>query len=126
MWSVVMSVPFVGSERVGPGVVGCVGRDRGERDQGDADVAQLLEQAVQRRLVDDRAADDGGAVVLVGEAQPVEPGRPAGSEVSLDPDLVLRRVGRISVGALLRTDLVRSSWSHRTVRIDLVSAHHTA
>ena len=39
--------------------------DLGERDQGDADVAQLLEQAVQRGLVDHGPADDGGAVVLV-------------------------------------------------------------
>ena len=47
--------------------------EQGERDQRDADVAQLVEQAVQRRLVDHGAGDDGGAVVEGGEAQSVEP-----------------------------------------------------
>ena len=64
-------------------VVGVVGlldrpvrRQRSQREQGDAEVAQLLEQSVQRGLVDDRSADDGGAVVLGGEGQAVEPGSP--------------------------------------------------
>ena len=43
---------------------------------------------MQRGLVDDRAMDDGGAVALVGEAQSVEPGGPAGVEVPLEADLV--------------------------------------
>ena len=43
---------------------------------------------MQRGLVGDRAADDGGAVALVGEAQPVEPGGPSGVEMPLEADLV--------------------------------------
>ncbi len=53
-----------------------VDRDLGDRDQRQAQVADLLEQAVQRGLVDDRAVEDGGAVALVGEGQPVEPRGP--------------------------------------------------
>ena len=44
---------------------------------------------MQGGLVDDRAVDEGGAVALPGEGQPVEPGGPAGVEVSLEADLVL-------------------------------------
>jgi len=51
--------------------------DLRERDQRDADLAQLLEEAAQRGLVDDRSSEDGGAVALAGESEPVEPGRPA-------------------------------------------------
>ena len=39
-------------------------------------------------LVEDRARNDGGAVALVGEAQPVEPGGPSGVEVPLEADFV--------------------------------------
>src|SRR5947208_13095108 len=95
---VVMSVPFCGFGRgwrdgwFSGRVVG----ERGERDQRDAEVAQLVEQAVQRCLVGHGAGDDGGAVVVGGEAQSVEPSRPSGPEMSLDADLVLRNVGVIS------------------------------
>ena len=41
-------------------------------------------------LVHDGPADDGGAVVLVGEGHAVEPGRPASSKVASDADLVAR------------------------------------
>ncbi len=76
-------------------------------------------------LVDHGAADDGGAVVLVGDVQSVEPGRPPGAEMSLDADLVLlgaavisRRGAAWGVGGAV-------VWVHaRTVRTDLVSAHH--
>ena len=61
-------------------------------DQRQAEVADLLEQAVQRGLVDDRAVEDGGAVGLVAEAQPVEPGGPAVVEVAREADLVLPRL----------------------------------
>ena len=57
---------------------GLVGVDPGDRDQRQADVADLLEQAVQRGLVDDDAVDDGGAVAAGGEGQPVEPAWPSG------------------------------------------------
>ena len=43
---------------------------------------------MQRGLVDDGAADDGGSVLVLGEAEPVEPGGPAGVEVPLEPDFV--------------------------------------
>ena len=39
--------------------------DVDDRDQRQAQVADLLQQAVQRGLVDDRAVEDGGAVALV-------------------------------------------------------------
>ena len=63
-----------------------------DRDQGQAQVAYFLEHSMQRRLVGYRAFDDGGAVVLVGQAQSVEPGGPPGAEVPLDADLVPSRV----------------------------------
>ena len=43
-----------------------VGLDADDRDERQADVADPLEQAVQRSLVDDQAMDDGGAVALDG------------------------------------------------------------
>src|SRR5688572_20398697 len=43
---------------------------------------------MQRSLVRDRAMDDGGAVAVVGEAQPVKPGGPSGIEVPLEADFV--------------------------------------
>ena len=55
---------------------------------------------MQRGLVDDRTADDGRAVGLLVEAQPVEPGRPSVVEVAafacgeqgeaVGPDIVAR------------------------------------
>src|SRR5919199_646074 len=57
-------------------------------DQWDTQIADFAKQAMQRGLVDHRAMDDGCAVALVGEAQAVEPGRPAGLEVPLDSDCV--------------------------------------
>ena len=59
------------------------GGDVIDRDQGQAQVAYFLEQAMQRRLVGYRAVDDGGAVAAVGQGQPVEPGGPPGVEVPL-------------------------------------------
>jgi hypothetical protein len=43
---------------------------------------------MQRGLVAEQAMDEGGAVALAGEAQPVEPSRPSHAEVPLDADLV--------------------------------------
>ena len=48
-------------------------------------------KTVQRGLVDYRAVDEGGAVALVGEAEPVKPGGPSGVEVPLEPDFVAAR-----------------------------------
>src|SRR5450755_460790 len=68
------------------------GFDLGDRDQGQAQVARFLEQAMQRGLVGDRAVDDGGAVGAVGNGQPVEPRGPPGVEVPPEADLVPSRV----------------------------------
>lgn len=70
------------------GHVGMVGFDLGDRDQWKADVAYLLEQAIQRGLVDDRTMDEGRAVAVVGQGQPVKPGGPSGIEVPPDADFV--------------------------------------
>ena len=43
---------------------------------------------MQCGLVDDRAREDGCAVVLVGEAQPVKPDGPSGLKVPLEADFV--------------------------------------
>ena len=64
------------------------GVDEGDRDQGQAQVACFLEQAVQRGLVGYRAVDDGGAVAAAGNAQSVEPGGPPAVEVALEADLI--------------------------------------
>src|SRR4029077_5189319 len=78
--------------------LGLVGLDLSDRDQRKAQVAHFLEQAVQGGLGGYRATDDGGAVVLVGQAQSVKPGRPPGIEVPLEADLVppraVMRAGR--------------------------------
>src|SRR6266508_774244 len=63
----------------------------GGREQRQAKVTDLREQAVQRRLVGDGPGDDGRAAGFAGELQPVEPGRPALVEEALDVDLVPRR-----------------------------------
>ena len=75
-------------------------------DQRQAQVAHFLEQAVKRGLVGDGAIDDGGAVAVVSEGEPVEPGGPPGIEVPLEADLVPSRAvivaGRYSLMVLLR------------------------
>src|SRR5438093_8515636 len=64
------------------------GIDPDDRDQRQAQIAHLREQAVQGRLVGHRPADDGRAVGRVAEAQALEPGAPPAVEVPLEPDLV--------------------------------------
>ena len=81
-----------------PGISGGVvagGDSEGcDRDEGRAEVADLGEQAVQLGLVAHDAAQGGGAVVLVGEGEAVEPGRPVLVQVPADAQLVRRgRVG---------------------------------
>ena len=66
---VVMTVSFVGAAWLAGrgGGVWCwrvgLGSGLGDRDQREAGVADLLEQAVQCGLVDDETLDEGGAVV---------------------------------------------------------------
>ena len=73
---------------IGVGVV-VGGRPEGcDRDEGGAEVADLGEQAVQLGLVAHDAAKGGGAVVLVGEGEAVEPGRPVLVQVPADAQLV--------------------------------------
>src|ERR1035441_8804775 len=67
---------------------GMAGFDVIDRDQGQAQVARFLEQAMERGLVGYGAMDEGGAVAVVGEGQPVEPGGPPGVEVPLEAYLV--------------------------------------
>ena len=83
---------------------------------------------MERRLVGDRTADDGGPVGLVADGQAVEPGGPVRVEVPCEPDLVASRLGAMRVaGCVVRsfrsscvlpagapvgsTDL--SHWGHR-------------
>src|SRR6266540_2676550 len=63
-----------------------------DRDQWQAKVADLGEQAVQGRLVGDRPGEHGHAAGLAGELQPVKPRRPALVEDALDADLVAHRL----------------------------------
>src|SRR5450755_3711422 len=76
-WAVIAiaGLLFVIAELSGPGGGrrGMAGFGLGDRDQGQAQVACFLEQAMQRGLVGYRAVDGGGAVAAVGEGQPVEP-----------------------------------------------------
>jgi hypothetical protein len=60
--------------------------DVGDRDQQQVQVAQLLQQARQRVLVDHPYSNDGYAIALVDEAHSVEPRGPAGIEVPLEAD----------------------------------------
>ena len=84
---------------------------------------------MERRLVGDRAVDDGGAVALVGEAQPVEPGGPSGIEVPLEADLVAS--GLVSIGVARSAHLllsaggaVRCAGVITKLGADVVSGHH--
>jgi hypothetical protein len=60
------------------GLLRLVGFDLSDREQRQAEVAHSGEQAMQGCLIDDRAMDEGGAVAVAGEGQPVKPGRPSG------------------------------------------------
>jgi hypothetical protein len=84
----VLSSRDVGLVRLGPG----------HREQGEAGVADVLEQAVQGGLVDDKTLDEGGAVISVGQGHPVEAGDPAGCEAALDADAVPAGVSGAGVG----------------------------
>src|SRR5690349_1221605 len=69
--------------------------------QGDPDVAELAENAVEGRLVGDRTAQDRRAVLERVQFHAVEPGGPVGAELALQADLVPRPV-RSGVGDAVR------------------------
>ena len=60
----------------------------GDREEGETEVAESLQQPVQGGLVHDRASDGGGAVGSGGQSEPVEPERPPRVEAPLKADLV--------------------------------------
>jgi len=68
-------------------------------DQGQPEVADLVQQPVQGGLVGYLAGDDRLAAVVV-DLEPLEPGRPAPVQDSIDPDLIARCA---RPGAHLRT-----------------------
>src|SRR5690242_13587216 len=70
------------------GVGGAPGIGPGDGQQQQPEVAELVQQSVQRRLVGDEPTQNGGAVVGVDELEVVEPARPAVVEPALDADLV--------------------------------------
>jgi hypothetical protein len=82
--------------RVGGGNTRRIGLDADDREQRQADVAYLLEQAMQRSLVGYPAMDDCGAVAPVIEVQPIKPGGPPGLEAPLEANLVSS--GLVSIG----------------------------
>ena len=61
------------------------------RDQRQSKVADLSEQAVQRRLIDDVSLYHCRAAELARDLEPVEPGRPALVENAIDTDLIAHR-----------------------------------
>ena len=79
-------------------------------------------------LVGDMAVDDGGAVALVGEGQPVEPGDPASFEMSLEADLVATGLASIDVvrsaHLLLSAGVAIVAGVDRKLGADVVSGHH--
>ena len=73
----------------------------GDRDQGQADVADPGQHSVERGLVDDRSVQDGGAVGS-GQCHPVQPGGPPGVEAPLEADLVPAGVTSLRVTSPFR------------------------
>src|SRR5690348_1400965 len=90
------------------GRTGMAGIDVVDRDQGQAQVARFLEQAMERGLVGYGAMDDGGAVAVAGDGQPVEPGGPPGIEVPLEADLAPSRAELMAVGCVVHGSNARS------------------
>jgi len=76
--------------------------DAANRLEGKAQVADLGEQAVQGRLIDDGPGDPGQAGLVAGDLEAIEPGRPAAVQHAPNTDLV-------EVGLALRS--VISGWS---------------
>jgi hypothetical protein len=80
-------------------------------------VADLGEQAVQGRLVGERAGDGGRAGLVAGDAQALEPGRPAAVQHALDAELVIVRwLGR------LPTSIRPAAWRGRSLAVTRAGA----
>lgn len=60
----------------------------GDRNQRQAQIVYLLQQAMQRRLVSDRAGKDGIVVLVIGDSQVVKPLLPMLIQATFEPDLV--------------------------------------
>src|SRR3954468_2216049 len=97
--SVSLSCVRVWLSRLGAGRPGRVGVDVRHRDQWQSGVAHLLEQAMERRLIGYAATDDGDALALMAEAQPVKPGSPSAIQVSLEANLVAAVLVTVTVDA---------------------------
>jgi len=67
------------------------GVDAGDRDQGQAQVANSLKQAVEGGLIRANEAEHRCAVTLVSELGRTEPIRPANIEMPQEANLVSRR-----------------------------------
>src|SRR5919112_6679005 len=65
------------------------GVDGADRQELQAEVADLGQQAVEGRLVGDRSGDGGRTRLVAGHLQAVEPGRPAAVQHPGDADLVV-------------------------------------
>src|SRR5215211_2918244 len=65
------------------------GLDGADRQELQAEVADLGQQAVEGRLVDHRSGERGLARLVAGHLQAVEPGRPASVQLPGDADLVV-------------------------------------
>ena len=67
------------------------GPEVGDRDQRQADVAELGQETVKGGLVDDEASSTVVPSPMGAQGHPVEPGGPPGGEVPPDTDLVTGR-----------------------------------
>ena len=101
---------------------GVVGLDVGDGDKRQADVSHLLQEAVQGRLIDDRAAEHGRAIALVAEGHSIEPGGPTSLQVPPESDLVPFVLGaivswaaRLSHCALSLSGQLLRRWIRRAV-----------
>src|SRR5690349_12341339 len=102
-WVVAISVSLLGCWGGGVGV------ELSQGQQGDSDVAELVQEPVQGGLVGDGSVQDGGAVLERCEGHAVEAVGPVGAEVSLEADLVPGAVAP-RAGRLLRHGLSSVRW----------------
>ena len=106
------------------------------RSQPKHHVAHVLEQAIQRGLIDHRASEDGWSVACVGEAQAFKPVGPAIVTVSCEATLTAPRL--VVVGcryvwfthrapqAFPPTNDALRRWTGRCLQADLMAAGTTA
>jgi hypothetical protein len=98
-----------------------------DRDERQARVTHFLEQAMERSLVGYGAMDDGGAIALEAEAQPVEPGGPSGIEMALEANLIPSSLVAIAVDVSSSAHPLLSPPVCSVIRklgADVVSGHH--